>query len=186
MRGNIMLRASLFAIFGLCLVTPAAPVRADWNSFWQRAHLDFHRNNCWPVPFQKADRETVCRAMSIQIANGWQQQNTLTDVYFDAETQFLNEAGRRKLWAILKTSPEQYRTVYVVESMNPDAETRRLDSIQVASNEMFKDQPLPEIVSVQIAPRAWSADYIETISRKVNSTIPNPRLPEFTDTTSGN
>jgi hypothetical protein len=178
-----MLRVSLVILFGFLFAVPAAPVKADWHSFWNRVHLDKQRNNCWPVPFQKADRLAVCQALSVQLANGWKRQNTLSDVYFDSETQTLNVAGRRKLYSIMATTPEPYRTIYVVQSMNPEAQERRLASIGDTAGELFVDQAVPEIVPVRISPRSWSADYIDSISQKVDSTVPAPRLPAFQDTT---
>ena len=125
----------------------------------------------------------MCQTLSVQLANGWKRQNTLSDVYFDGETQVLNEAGRRKLYSIMATTPEPYRTIYVVQSMNPEAQERRLASIEDTAGELFVDQAVPEIVPVRISPRSWSADYIDSISRKVDSTVPSPRLPSFQDTT---
>ena len=181
-----MLRVSLIVIFGFLFAVPAAPVKADWHSFWNRAHLDHQRNNCWPIPFQNADRIAVCQTLSMQLANGWKRQNTLSDVYFDSETQVLNEAGRRKVYSIMATTPEPYRTIYVVQSMNPEAHDRRLESIGDTAGELFANQPAPDIVPVRITPRSWSADYIDSISRKVDTTMPAPRLPTFQDTTSAN
>lgn len=181
-----MLRVSLLLLFSFFFMMPTTEVKADWHSFWDRVHLDRQRNNCWPMPFQKADRMAVCQTLSVQLAKGWKRQNTISDVYFNQDTQELNEAGRRKLWAIMSTSPEQYRTIYVVQSMNEDAQTRRKSSIELAAQQLFKNTPTPEIVPVRIAPRSWSADYIDNINRKVDSTIPAPRLPSFEDTTGNN
>jgi hypothetical protein len=118
------------------------------------------------------------------LANGWRRQNTLSNVYFDSETQTLNEAGRRKLYSIVSTSPENYRTIYVVQSMNPEAHQRRIASVEEAHSQLFDDET-PEIIPVKVAPRSWSADYIDNISRKVDSSVPSPRLPNFEDTTGG-
>lgn len=186
MREKTMLRVSLFLLLGFIFFVPAAPAEADWHSFWQRSHKDCLRNNCWPMPFQKADRESVCQALSVQLAKGWKRQNTLSEVYFNSETQSLNEAGRRKLFAIVQATPEEYRKIYVVRSMNTEATEARLASIQEASNQLFADQTAPEIVSVGIAPRSWSAAYINNITTKEAASIPQPRLPDFEDTTASN
>jgi len=185
---NQMLRVIPLLLLGIFLVVPSAVRAGDlsgWHSFWHRAHVDTLRNKCWPTPFQEADRLTVCQTLSTQLAKGWKRQNTLSEVYFNSETQELNESGRRKLYAIMASSPSEFRTVYVVQSMNPDAQQRRVDSIQMASQQLFSDMPAPRVESVQIAPRSWSAEYIDEIGRRVNSTIPDPRLPSFTDTTGG-
>ena len=178
-----MLRYSLFGLLGLLLLMPSTPAQADWHTFWNRVHLDWHRNNCWPEPFQTVDRRTVCETLSAQIANGWRRQNTITSVYFDSDTEQLNEAGRRKLYAVMTQSPEQFRTVYVVESANPQAQQRRVESIRRTTQELFAGQPTPEVVGVKIEPRSWSAEYLNAIDRKAATAIPAPVLPEFIDTT---
>lgn len=180
-----MLRVSLFLLLGFLFLVPAAPAKADWHSFWERSHKDRLRNNCWPMPFQKADRNSVCQTLTAQLAKGWKRQNTLSAVYFDSETQELNEAGRRKLYAIVQSAPEEYRTIYVVRSMDPEATDVRLASIQTASTQLFAGQPTPEVVPVGIAPRSWSAAYINNITTKEAASIPQPRLPDFEDTTGG-
>lgn len=184
-----MLRVSPFLLLGIFLVVPSTTAQAGdmsgWHSFWQRSHVDTLRNKCWPTPFQEADRLTVCQTLSTQLAKGWKRQNTLSEVYFNSETQELNESGRRKLYAIMSNSPSEFRTVYVVQSMNPEAQQRRVESIQMASQQLFSDMPVPRVEGVRIAPRSWSAEYIDEIGRRVNSTIPDPRLPTFTDTTGG-
>ena len=163
-------------------MVPAGSASADWHSFWERVKIDTHRNNCWPMPFQKADRQAVCQTLSIQLANGWRRQNSLSDYYFDDETQVLNVSGRRKLYSILATTPPQHRTIYVVESINKEAHERRLASIESVAQEMFGGTS-PEIVPVSIEPRSWPADYIDRINRGMQSSIPTPRLPAFQTTT---
>ena len=139
------------------------------------------RNECWPQPFQRADRQTVCQHLSVQMAKGWQRQNTLSEVYFEQDTQVLNEAGRRKLAAIVTNSPAQYNTIYVVRSLNPEATERRIASIQDTSGELFSFQP--NVQTVNRKPHTWSAEYIDAVNRASEASIPSPRLPSFTSTT---
>ena len=178
-----MLRVTTLTILSFFVLTPAIPAQADWHTFWNRVDLDWHRNNCWPDPFQPVDRRTVCTTFSMQIATGWKRQNTLSEVYFDPDTQVLNESGRRKVWAILNATPDEYRAIYVVQSMNAEAQERRIDSVRQTIGKLT-DGPIPEVHSVKIPPRSWSADFIDAIGRKVQSSLPSPVLPEFQDTTS--
>lgn len=180
--GIPMLRVSLFFALGCLMLVPASAAQADWHSFWERVRIDKHRNNCWPMPFQKVDRQAVCRTLSIQLANGWRRQNTLSEFYFDRDTQTLNVSGRRKLYAILSETPEQHRTIYVVQTMNPEVRERRIRSIEKVATEMFGGAP-PEVVPVSVEPRSWPADYIDNINRRVESSLPSPRLPQFQNTT---
>jgi hypothetical protein len=167
----------------MALLGPSA-VRADWNAFKQRSAVDYHRNNCWPQPFNRMDQRVVCQTFSLQIAKGWQRQNTLGDDYFDTETQVLNESGRRKLWSILTATPEQYRAVYVVRSMNSEASDRRLESVQRFTTEMLAGQEPPQVIAVSVSPRSWSGEYTDAIDRQVLQTIPPPRLAPMVSTSS--
>ena len=180
-----MLRVSLFLLLGFLFVVPAAPANADWHSFMQRSHKDRLRNNVWPMPFQKADRQSVCQTLSAQIAKGWQRQNTMSSVYFNPETQELNEAGRRKLFAIVQSAPQEFQTIYVVRSIDAAANERRIASIQEASSQLFANQGSPQIRTVSTPPRSWSGEYVNTITTQRNDSIPKPRLPTRVSTTSG-
>lgn len=153
--------------------------QAGWHEFWDRVHLDFHRNNSWPQPFSSVDRRATCAPFNAMVASGWRRQNTLGLHYFDRETQALNEAGKRRLHWIMSNSPEQHRTVYVAESHVQDQSERRIDSVQTALAQQLPGQSLPAVIPVQLEPRGWPAEYIDTITRKSTQTIPEPRLPSF-------
>jgi hypothetical protein len=130
------------------------------------------------------DQQVVCHAFSAMIANGWQRQNTLGHNYFHPETQALNQAGQRKLYEILTTTPEQYRTVFVVRTMDREDAEKRIDAVQQSvAGMLLGDQVMPEVMAVSIEPRGWPADYIDQIDRKRMSSIQNPRLPAFVSTT---
>ena len=187
-----MLRVSLIVTLGLFVLAPTTSADAGWRERWQtftdRMHLDWHRNNCWPQPFREIDRRTVCTVLATQIGTGWKRQNTLSDVYFDMDSQLLNEAGRRKIWSILASTPEPYRAIYVVQATSKEAQDRRMTSVQQAATEtnaVLESGSMPQVVSVKIPPRSWPADYIDAIERKAQAAIPIPVLPEFIDTTGG-
>ncbi len=153
--------------------------QAGWHEFWDRVHLDWHRNNCWPEPFDSVDRRASRTPFTAMVHNGWRTQNTLGQYYFHPETQVLNEAGERKLYWIMTNSPEQYRTIYVAQTFEPGVGEKRIDSVQQSLARMLPENPLPAVIAVANEPRGWPAEYIDTIDRKVNSSIPTPRLPSF-------
>jgi hypothetical protein len=41
------------------------------------------------------------------------------------------------------------------------------------------DQPVPPVVATVREPRNWSADEVNTIERRLQSSVPSPRLPDF-------
>jgi hypothetical protein len=91
----------------------------------------------------------------------------------------LNEAGERHLYWILTNAPEQYRTIFVSTTHEPEVAAKRVDSVQQALARLAPEQALPPVVTTTVEPRGWSAEYIDTIDRKMHSTVPNPRLPGF-------
>jgi hypothetical protein len=44
---------------------------------------------------------------------------------------------------------------------------------------MLPDQPLPAVIAVVNDPQGRPAEYIDAIDRKVQASIPEPRLPAF-------
>lgn len=173
----LRVRVTLLTItLGVCSF---GSVHGGWHEFWDRVHLDFHRNNCWPEPFESIDRRATRAPFAVMVEKGWRTQNTLGYDYFNPETQGLTEAGERKLHMILANTPEEHRTVYISQGFEPNTAEKRIDSVQQALARMLPDQPLPAVVPVQVEPRGWPAEYIDTIDRKVQSSIPNPRLPSF-------
>lgn len=179
MEMQIMLRVRAFFMavpLGLAIIGSA---NAGWHEFWDRVELDFHRNNCWGQPFVSVDRRATCAPFAAMVQSGWRSQNTLGSHYFHPETQALNEAGERRLFWIITTAPEQYRTVYVAGTHEADTVERRVDSVQQVLARMLPDQPLPSVLATNREPRSWPAEYIDTIDRRVNATTPDPRLPAF-------
>lgn len=154
-------------------------VNAGWHGFWNRVHLDFHRNNSWPQPFVSADRQAVCAPFNAMVQSGWRTQNTLGTHYFNSETQSLNEAGERRLHAIITNAPDEYRTVFVAATHEPEAVERRVDSVQQALARMLPQQPLPPVLATSREPVTWPAANIDAINLRSQSTIPSPRLPDF-------
>src|SRR5688500_3805552 len=69
--GGILMRRMLWlGGFGAALLLTTS-ANADWNDFWHRVGVDFHRNNAWPEPFLSADREVTREYFRIQVNNGW-------------------------------------------------------------------------------------------------------------------
>jgi hypothetical protein len=110
---------------------------------------------------------------------GWRSQTTLGTHDFDPETQSLNEAGERRLRWMATQAPEPYRTIYVAQGRDQATAERRLESVQQALPRVLGDQPVPPVVATVREPRNWSADEVNTIERRLQSSVPSPRLPDF-------
>ena len=77
------------AIISVALATGSASAggwKDNWNSYWHGVHVDFHRNNAWPEPFNTADRARVREPFCIQADNGWKLHNTIGSYLYDPET----------------------------------------------------------------------------------------------------
>ncbi|HBO43343.1 MAG TPA: hypothetical protein DD670_05300, partial [Planctomycetaceae bacterium] len=83
------------------------------GNFCRSVVRDTKRNNCWPEPFVKADREAVREPFVRMVANGWQRQNTLGDHHFDPETGQLNRDGQLKVRRVLIEGLPQHRSFWV-------------------------------------------------------------------------
>lgn len=157
----------------------SATVDAGWHEFWDRVHLDFHRNNVWPEPFSTMDRRAVEKPFNAMVASGWKAQNTLGDAYFDKTTNQLTDGGRRRVFWIVKNVPVEHRTIFIAESFNPKALDVRIDSVQQEVARALPNQQLPSVVPTHQDTRGWSATSIYTLMRKESETRPSPRLPGF-------
>lgn len=170
-------KACILVLVSLAVVNSSA--EAGWHEFWDRVHLDFHRNNCWPEPFASVDRRAANAPFGRMVANGWKRQNTLTSHYFDPETHELTAGGKERIHFILKNVPEQHRTIFVSIPSKRGAIDTRIDSVQQEIARQSPEGSMPAVVSTPIEPRGWPADYINAVHRRDRDTMQNPRLPAF-------
>lgn len=180
MRRAVVIASLLVA--GLCLTPPAqadwATMKAKWHCFWDRVHLDWHRNNAWPEPFAQVDQQTVRAPLAVMVDRGWQLQNTITDELFDVETQHLTRAGELKVRWILTQMPSHRRDIFVLRGATPEITELRLQSVEHTASEVATSGPAM-IAVTDIVPRGGSASAHERISVSFESSAPPPRLPEM-------
>lgn len=171
----------LVALASLFLCVGSA--RADWHAFWNRVHLDWHRNNAWPEPFQTLDRQTTWSHIMAYEVKGWQMENTLTDAHFDPETQAITSAGQAKLWWIITQQPIERRTVFVLLNQDERTTSIRVDSVQQAITRFLPHGPLPQVVRTSEAPITMPGSYAGDIFTKANESRPAPVLPAASTST---
>jgi len=174
-----MLRQRLFLVTSVVVLTGASAMAGDlWTNFW----TDWHRNNAWMEPFIYPDRASVCNINELQIAKGWQQQNTLGDPHFEADNVRLTPTGMSKLRWILTQNPAQFRNVFVQRGLTDDITTRRLAVVQQAAAEIARgpfadvlvnDTPMPSSsAQAVVIENAWLTSYMQS--------IPHPQPRAFT------
>jgi len=175
----------LIVAIPVLLLSGASAIAGDW---WTNYWTDWHRNNAWMEPFVYPDRASVCNFNQLQIAKGWQLQNTLGDPHFEADNGRLSPTGMSKLRWILTQNPAQVRNVFVQRGLSDDVTTKRLAAVQQAAAEIARgpfadvlvsDTPIPTRSSEwAVSNNAWLTSYMQS--------IPHPSPKAFTgDTGSG-
>ncbi len=187
-----MRRMVLILGFGLLVLMTNRPASADWHAlktqwhcFWDRVHLDWHRNNAWPEPFSQVDRRTVEAPIATMVDKGWQLQNTIPNELFDAETQQLTRTGELKVQWILTQMPSRRRVVFVLKGKSAEVTEVRLRSVEKAAVEVVGDLAPSMIAVTEMVPRNGSGSYYERVNAGYESTTPAPRLPEMESTGEG-
>jgi len=171
-----MRRSVAFLTIIVASLAGSQSARADWNSFWHGVHVDFHRMNAWPCPFNAPNRAAVRNHWGAMTQKGWQLQNTLSHHHFDPDTQKLTHAGELKLRAIATVSPPQHRSVFVLRGAQPEVTAKRMEQVQEKLAGMIQGQPLA-VLETSVEPRGRSGEYINTVHLKSQNAIPIPVLP---------
>ncbi len=137
---------------------------------------DVKRRQCWPDPFDSPDRAAVRAPFALQVANGWRRQNMLGEFYFEPNSGQLTEAGRLKVRWIMTAGPQQHRFIYVHTAQTQNETAARVAAVQQLAMQVAPEN-VPPISTTSIPDYSWSADEVDLIGRKWQSSIPDPRLP---------
>jgi hypothetical protein len=173
------MRSRMFWVCAFGWTVICSPLSAGW---WERWCTDFHRNNCWPAPFQATDRELTRAPIIAMTSAGWRLHNTLSDHFFNPDDQGINQAGELKLRWIVTQAPIHRRTVFVLRGTNPDATAIRVSNVQHVIDRLVLDGPRPEVLLTDIVPSGASGDYFDQVDRQLKQSIPAPRLPDMQST----
>ena len=138
---------------------------------------DFARRNCWPEPFVYADRDAARAPWGLMVANGWERQNLMIDMYFEGEGARLTDAGKTKLNWILFDAPPQHRVIYVRRSIHPDETAARMAAVQAYVASIWTGEQTPPILASNASQEGWPADRVDTVNKKFLQAIPAPTLP---------
>lgn len=172
------MRRSTFRIYALLTALILFPgTAATAAECWDRFLLDYERMNCWPEPFQSADKAATRSYFTLMKEKGWRLENTMSDHHFDSDTQELNRAGELKIKTIVREMPANRRVLFVLRHEDGEKTMIRLDSVQRAAARFAPQGALPPVMFTDVAPRGWPADYVEAFGRRYQATIPDPRLP---------
>jgi hypothetical protein len=178
-----MLRLGSFILvlsFGLGIASTA---NAQWfDKFCENFKRDYHRNKMWPEPFLQADRQATMAPFAIQVANGWRRQNLLSDYHFQDNSSQLTLAGESKLRYILTQMPQSRRAVFVQQGLTAEETQARMAVVERASARLVPPGMVAQVVESNLPNEGWPAEDIDAVTRKFNSSRPDPRLPASTMT----
>jgi hypothetical protein len=135
------------------------------------------RNAAWPEPFVQPDRELVRTPLQMMADNGWRDQTTFPDYFFNEAENDLSYAGQQKLRWIITQIPPHRRHIFVVEGESPDVTSLRVASIFHYMTEIAPGcDPYP-VYTTKIVPRAGDGSYVSDVDRRFRTSHPDPRLP---------
>jgi len=174
-----MARLSAAILTVAAVIISSQTAEANWfEHVYHQVVTDWHRNNCWPVPFVQPDRAHVARTFDAMTSAGWRQQNLLGDHHFTPDSTALTTAGQLKVREILTQGPQQFRTVFVQRGADGDATAARLDAV-----EQWASSHLPEGVAVNVLEsdkivEGRPAPVVDAINVRFQETQPSPQLPK--------
>lgn len=147
------------------MVGVSLPARAGWHEFWAEFDLHRRRVEAWPEPFVIPDREAVRDPFKVMADNGWKQQNTLNDEWFNKEDNELNHAGKIKLRQMLNEFPPHRRQVFVLEGQTQDVTSMRVASVYKNLAEIAPDQAPCSVLTTRIPGPVGAGWYIQGVHR---------------------
>jgi hypothetical protein len=172
--------ARFLSVVGFVLIAlgSATQASADWClGIFDSVARDVKRRQCWPDPFDCADRGTVRAPFVTMVANGWRRQNMLGEFHFEPETGQLTEAGRLKVRWILITGPQQHRLIYVHMADTNEETSARIAAVRQWATQIAPND-LPPVLPTSISDDGWPADQVDAIARKFrDSAYPQLELP---------
>ena len=173
-----MLRlGSIILVLSVMLGT-ASTAKAQWfDNFCESFKRDYRRNSMWPEPFLQADRQATMAPFAIQTANGWRRRNLMSDYHFEDGTNQLTLAGETKLRYILTQMPPNRRIIFVQQGLAADVTEGRIHSVERAASRIVPPGMVAQVVETNLPNEGWPAEEIDAVSRKFNSSRPDPRLP---------
>jgi len=159
------------------LATTATSASADWNHFWNKLRVGYHRNNAWPAPFNEADAMNVVAPFEAMKANGWRMHNTIGHELFRPEDGALMASGNKRIHWIATQSPQSRRTVFVLRGGSERETTARVAAVREAISRIDVPGPRPNVQITEIEPHHSPGAWATKINRDWLQNLAAPRLP---------
>ncbi len=176
-----MRRILCTALAAAAMLSVVQTASADWfEDMIAVMKRDYHRNNCWPEPFQQPDRVHVLVAFEAITDNGWRRENMLGDHHFKADGSGLTQAGEIRVLHILTQNPSHRRAIFVQRSLDADATAKRLDAVQQFAASTLPGAPLPEVLETTLMVEGRPAAVVDFNNVQFYQSQPAPTLPKST------
>ena len=108
-----LLASATLAVAAIAITAGSA--NADWSNFWHQFHIDTHRNNAWPDPFNEADARDVVAPFEVMKQNGWKLHNTIGHELFREGDGVLMASGTQRRSLDRNASPSEQTINLCVE-----------------------------------------------------------------------
>lgn len=154
-------------------VWPARPRSNQEPQQWSHTYYDQHY---WPLPYVCQDRAAVNSFVETQIGLGWQEETTLYNRHFDADTQQLTRAGELHLEHILHHVPEERRAVYIQSTYDAGLDNLRTESVNTLMARTSGSGNAVQVTVRSCQENSRPAAELEAISSMYNASTPSPRL----------
>lgn len=130
-----------------------------FRQFSRNVIRDFKRNNCWPDPFQRPDREAQRLPFHVSVRAAWERQNLLGKNHFHDDGK-LNLAGENKIRKILTEAPIQHRTVYVRRAVTREETELRVAAAREFAVRFVPEGVIPMVEESSAMPASWSPQQV--------------------------
>lgn len=155
-----------------------AEFRSKVRERWSKFHHRFREAHRWPEPYNHMARASVRDMLAAQVTKGWTRETTLYDYHFDAESNHLTSAGRRRLQYIAEQVRPERRFIYV-QAGSDEAETQdRLAEVRNEACAAIGADNCPPISAVHQYSRGARADELNRIRELWITSTPTPRIPK--------
>lgn len=168
---------SVLAAGSTAIANPFDGMHDGYQRVKEAMKRDFHRNNCWPEPFVRPDQVHVNEPLARMVANGWRRQNLLGNHHFSPDANALTEAGELKVEEILRTSPPQFRTIFVQRASNRDSTAARLDAVEQFASGLLPENITAEVQESHLVAEGRPAVVVDAVNVRFRETQPTPQLP---------
>jgi hypothetical protein len=172
-----MFRSAPVVFAVIALLFPVSARAENWFS-WHTWSDHTHYNIRWPEQYLDHDRAAVRAPFAVMIANGWRSQNTISTYHFNEETGELNDTGRLKVRAVMRETPVEWRTLYVLRADTSALTSARMKSVQEYAVELAQEEPIPPVLITTIEPRGTRGDVSNRVNQQFMESAPAPVLPQ--------